>query len=110
MSTTPDSTVANPDQRIADLERQLAKCDAELAECIAERDAARDQQAATAEVLQVIIPRPAIWYRSSTQFSRRRPGSARRFLERCRFGMASGFIGSRFVGYPPSLSKPCSSC
>src|SRR6516225_11490326 len=61
MSTTPDSTLANPDQRIADLERQLAEREAELAEreaelaeCKAERDAARDQQVATAEVLQVI--------------------------------------------------------
>jgi two-component system NtrC family sensor kinase len=47
MSATPDSTLANPDQRIADLERQLAKREAELAE-------AREQQTATAEVLQVI--------------------------------------------------------
>ena len=47
MSATPDSTLANPEQRIADLERQLAEREAELAE-------ARGQQAATAEVLQVI--------------------------------------------------------
>ena len=40
MSATPDSTLANPDQRIADLERQLAE--------------AREQQAATAEILEVI--------------------------------------------------------
>jgi GAF domain-containing protein len=40
MSATPDSTLANPEQRIADLERQLGE--------------AREQQTATAEVLQVI--------------------------------------------------------
>ena len=47
MSATPDSTLANPEQLIADLQRQLAEREAELAE-------AREQQAATAEVLQVI--------------------------------------------------------
>src|SRR5215813_5251452 len=51
MSATPDSTLANLEQRMADLERQLA-------ERTAERDEAREQQTATAEILEVINRSP----------------------------------------------------
>ena len=52
MSATPDSTLTDAkDNLIADLQRQLAERDAELAE-------ARMQQAASAEVLQVINSSP----------------------------------------------------
>src|SRR5262252_3811185 len=52
MSATPDSTLTDPkDHLIADLQRRLA-------ECAAERDEALAQQAATAEVLQVINSSP----------------------------------------------------
>src|ERR1700746_3957158 len=47
MRATPDRTLSNPEQIIADLQRQLAAREAELTE-------AREQQTATAEVLQVI--------------------------------------------------------
>ena len=47
MSATPDNTLADLERLVADLQRQLA-------ERTAERDEAREQQTATAEVLQVI--------------------------------------------------------
>jgi GAF domain-containing protein len=65
MSATPDSTLANPEHLRADLERQLAECRAErdeaqqqLVQRTIERDQAHAQQAATAEVLQVINSSP----------------------------------------------------
>src|SRR5262249_11928474 len=61
VSPTPDGTLVDPDQTIANFKRQLAECKAELDQGTAERDAlqrelvdAGEQQAATAEVLQVI--------------------------------------------------------
>ena len=51
MSAPPDSTFADSEQLVADLHRQLA-------ECRTERDEALEQQAATAEVLQVINSSP----------------------------------------------------
>src|SRR5262245_55253552 len=47
MSATPDNTLADLERLVAELQRQLA-------ERAAERDEAREQQTATAEVLQVI--------------------------------------------------------
>jgi hypothetical protein len=59
MSAMPDSTFADPkDHLIAGLQRQLAERTAERDEALAERDEALAQQAATAEVLQVINASP----------------------------------------------------
>src|SRR3954452_1588275 len=59
MSAMPDSTFVDPkDRLIADLQRQLAASDAKRDEALAERDKAVAQQAATAEVLQVINRSP----------------------------------------------------
>jgi GAF domain-containing protein len=58
MSPAPDSTLADPQQIIADLQCQLADAQQRLDKLAAERDEALAQQAATAEILQVINSSP----------------------------------------------------
>jgi GAF domain-containing protein len=58
MSVTPDSTLVDPQSVIANLQRQLAAFRAERDEALAERDEALAQQAASAELLQVINALP----------------------------------------------------
>ena len=58
MSASPDSTLADREQIIADLRRANAELQGELSQCTAERDEAREQQTATAEILEVINRSP----------------------------------------------------
>ena len=58
MSTIPGSTLTDPERLIAGLQRELADAQQRLEERTAERDEAQAQQAATAEVLEVINSSP----------------------------------------------------
>ena len=54
----PDDTTDDPWRLVADLRRQLTACGAELTQRTVERDEALAQQAASAEILQIINGSP----------------------------------------------------
>ena len=58
MSPKPDSKLANPQGVIAELRLELAEMQRRLDEALAERDEGEAQNAAIAEVLQVINSSP----------------------------------------------------